>query len=723
MRNMQSGEQLAAEHLERECRWIDLLLHRQVLRTRALRDQAPDRFRGLYIADAQVDELLAEADDTPTAEKVALLTGEINAQREANDACLVESPHLPLALLRKRFGLSRREVQILLIALAPELDLRFMTLYAYTQNDVTRKIPTIDLTLKLLCDTREEQWSARTAFSVEAALFSNALVWMVEEPQEKELPRLARSIRIAERVAGFLLGQDAVDPHWPHAFATIEPRDSIDSLVLPEAMKRRLAAAAPLLKDGGTVALLGRPGSGKSQVAAAVCSQLGRKLVVCDLSCAGISIDLAGLLTLLRRECLLQHAGLYFRMDDGSSPEHLRVFSGLVRDLRDQAFPVFLGMAQRSDAPLLPWSVTSLHFELEVPEISVRRSLWQRQLNGSATATDIESELDNLAGKFRFTPGQISEVVTEAHSLARLRSTSPESLKVCDVYQAARAHSSPGLEKLARKSDLPFDWQDLVLPDRVLQQLKEVVNSVRLRSVVHSAWRFDRKVGRHTGISVLFAGLSGTGKTMSASVLARELNLDLYKIDLSSVVSKYIGETEKNLNRIFDEAEYASAILFFDEADALFGKRSEVKDAHDRYSNIEVAFLLQRIEQFSGLAILATNISRNIDAAFVRRLQHIVEFPFPDAVLRERIWRGMFPEEAPVDADVDFEFLARQFEFSGGNIRNAVMGAAFLAAEEGRPIAMQYLTRAIGRELQKMGKLPSKADFREHFASISSISG
>jgi SpoVK/Ycf46/Vps4 family AAA+-type ATPase len=296
-------------------------------------------------------------------------------------------------------------------------------------------------------------------------------------------------------------------------------------------------------------------------------------------------------------------------------------------------------------------------------------------------------------------------------------------MQPADIYQAARAHSSPGLEKLAHKSELPFDWHDLVLPDRVLQQLKEVANSVRLRSVVHSAWRFDRKVGKHSGISVLFSGSSGTGKTMSASVLARELNLDLYKIDLSTVVSKYIGDTEKNLNRIFDEAEYSSAILFFDEADALFGKRSEVKDAHDRYSNIEVAFLLQRVEQFSGLAILATNISRNIDPAFIRRMHHIVEFPFPDVVHRERIWRGMFPQEAPMQADVDFPFLARQFELSGGNIRNVVLGAAFLAAEERQPIAMQHLARATGREFQKMGRLPSRADFREHFESISSISG
>jgi SpoVK/Ycf46/Vps4 family AAA+-type ATPase len=215
--------------------------------------------------------------------------------------------------------------------------------------------------------------------------------------------------------------------------------------------------------------------------------------------------------------------------------------------------------------------------------------------------------------------------------------------------------------------------------------------------------------------------VSGTGKTMAASVMARELQLDLYKIDLSTVVSKYIGETEKNLSRIFDEADYSSAILFFDEADALFGKRSEVKDAHDRYANLEVAFLLQKIEQFSGLAVLGTNISRNIDAAFVRRMQHIVEFPFPDAEHRERIWRGMFPREAPVAEDVDFTFMARQFDLSGGNIRNVVTSAAFLAAEQSMPIAMKHLVHATGREYQKLGKLPSRTDFGDHFNVLSAM--
>jgi len=216
----------------------------------------------------------------------------------------------------------------------------------------------------------------------------------------------------------------------------------------------------------------------------------------------------------------------------------------------------------------------------------------------------------------------------------------------------------------------------------------------------------------------MFSGVSGTGKTMAASIVARELALDLYKVDLAGIVSKYIGETEKNLDKVFNEARNASEILFFDEADAIFGKRSEVKDAHDRYANIEVAYLLQKMEEFPGLAILATNFGRNLDTAFQRRLQHVVEFPFPEIADREAIWRGMFPAAAPRDENIDFGFLARQFELSGGNIRNAVLAAAYLAAAESRPIAMDHLIQATGREYQKMGKLPSRGDFREHYDSI-----
>jgi SpoVK/Ycf46/Vps4 family AAA+-type ATPase len=260
---------------------------------------------------------------------------------------------------------------------------------------------------------------------------------------------------------------------------------------------------------------------------------------------------------------------------------------------------------------------------------------------------------------------------------------------------------------------LPLDRQD---------QLRRLANWVRYRHRVHEEWGFGRKLSRGKGLNVLFTGPSGTGKTMAAEVLAGDLGLDLYQIDLSSVVSKYIGETERNLAVIFDEAEDSQAILFFDEADSLFGKRTEVKDAHDRYANIEVNFLLQRVEQYEGVVILASNLQRNLDEAFLRRMFDVVEFPFPDGALRERMWQSHLSGDADRDADIDLPFLGSQFKLTGGNIKNIVLDAAFRAAADGSAIGMKHLMLGTKTELQKQGKLPTKADFDRYYDLIMAAS-
>ena len=709
----------AVEYLGHECRWLELLLQRQVLRLRKIAADDPDNFRGLYIADAEVDALLANSDDPEAAGQISLLENQIQAIQQENSRLRHDAPHLPLEQLKARFGLSELECRIFLVAVAAELDLRYQTLYAYVQNDVTRKLPTVDLALKLLCSRREEQWAARKLFSEDAPLFRHALVQFADERQDRDLPLPSRSLKVPRRVTDFLLGEDALAAELASSCCRIQPRHGIEQLDLCPELKTQLQRALPSFKQGGVALLRGREGSGRCRTAQAVCHELGLKLVVCDLNRTPANQE--KLAALLGRECLLSGSGLYLKLPGFTTPELEKHSFNLMSELEDGRFPIFIASEKETDSRVTLRTTPQFRFSLEVPELSVRRKLWKRELNGSALGTHMEAELSVLAGKFRFTPGQIRDVVSEARNLALLRDAGHYDVDPADVYSAARIRCNTGLQKLAHKVELLFQWNDLVLPGRVLRQLREVVNSVRLRHIVHAQWRFDLRVGKNSGINVLFSGLSGTGKTMAASVLARELNLELYKIDLSSVVSKYIGETEKNLNRIFDEAEYSSAVLFFDEADALFGKRSEVKDAHDRHANIEVAFLLQRIEQFSGLAILATNISRNMDSAFTRRMQHIVEFPFPDAGYRERIWRGMFPAQAPLAEDVDIPFLARQFDLSGGHIRNVVMGAAFLAAEQQQPISMRHLVQATGREYQKIGKLPSRAEFLGHFDVISTM--
>ena len=289
---------------------------------------------------------------------------------------------------------------------------------------------------------------------------------------------------------------------------------------------------------------------------------------------------------------------------------------------------------------------------------------------------------------------------------------------ISDLYTACRITSNQRLGSMARKITSKYEWGDIVLPKDQMTQLCEITHYVKYRHIVFADWNFDRKLSLGRGLNVLFAGPSGTGKTMAAEIIAKEIGLDVYKIDLSTVISKYIGETEKNLDRIFTEAQNSNSILFFDEADAVFGKRSEIRDSHDRYANIEVAYLLQKMEEYDGIVILATNLRKNLDEAFARRMHFSVEFPLPEEPDRLRIWQNVFPSEAPVSKDLDLQFMAHRFKVTGGNIKNIALGAAFLAAEDGNTIESKHVIRATKREYQKIGRLCTEADFGPYFELV-----
>jgi SpoVK/Ycf46/Vps4 family AAA+-type ATPase len=345
--------------------------------------------------------------------------------------------------------------------------------------------------------------------------------------------------------------------------------------------------------------------------------------------------------------------------------------------------------------------------ELELPDAAVRRACWSDGLT-RAGLTAPPDAVEALGARFRLTPGQIADAVAAVGERVAERAArepgDPPAPETEELFAVARAQSTGGLAALAQKVTPRRRFGDIVLPADRLEQLHDICDTVQRRPVVYDDWGFGDRLSLGKCLNVLFSGPSGTGKTLAAEILACELGLELYKIDLSSVVSKYIGETEKNLGRIFAEAEATSAILFFDEADALFGKRSEVKDAHDRYANVETGYLLQRMEEYDGTVVLATNLARNMDNAFVRRMQFTLEFPLPDESDRLRIWRGIWPPAAPVDPELDLARLAREIELPGGHIRNIALAAAFLAAEEGT-VRMQHVLRATRREYQKLGQV------------------
>jgi hypothetical protein len=426
------------------------------------------------------------------------------------------------------------------------------------------------------------------------------------------------------------------------------------------------------------------------------------------------------MLSLLEREALLCGADLLLEhaeamMPEGSSEAPFAIAMGRMRPL--ERVQIYVTSEQRWNAgnsTACVWRV----FDFPVPSFLNRVRLWQLALGAHGVATEPDVELEALAGRYALTGGAIHRACTDAVRSMEIGETGMRSLSSRDLESAARGQSSHGLRRFAQKVDVRAAWESLVVPRHILRQLRDVCTAERYRQTVYGKWGFDQRLTSGKGLNVLFCGSSGTGKTMAAGIVARELSLDLYRIDLSIVVSKYIGETEKQLSLIFREAKASNAALFFDEADALFGKRSEVKDAHDRYANIEVAYLLQKMEEYDGIVILATNLRRNMDDAFSRRLQHVIEFPFPDAEHRERIWRSILPPAAPVASDIDFGFLGRQFELSGGNIRNVALASAFFAAEEGTPIRMEHCVVATALEMQKTGKLPSRAEFRDYYDLI-----
>lgn len=339
-----------------------------------------------------------------------------------------------------------------------------------------------------------------------------------------------------------------------------------------------------------------------------------------------------------------------------------------------------------------------ISIEVVSPTAAEQRSLWHATLN--TNHADLNGQIDRLVAQFNLNAPSIQAVCADSR----------ETASFSHLWDRCRTQSRPQLDDLAERLDTIATWQDLVLAEPQQQTLKAIVAQVQQRSYVYETWGFGSTSHRGLGITALFAGASGTGKTMAAEVIARELQLDLYRIDLSAIVSKYIGETEKNLRKVFDAAEVGSVVLLFDEADSLFGKRSEVKDSHDRYANLEVSYLLQRMESYRGLAVMTTNLKENIDTAFLRRIRFIVKFQFPDVAQRKEIWQRVFPKNSQ-HTELDFDRLAK-LNVAGGNIRNIALNAAFIAADANAPIQMKHILEAARAEYTKLERTLTDAEVR-----------
>ena len=711
---------------------IDLLIAAQVARARQLYTH-DEQFRGLYISEEEVDTLLKQpiglprwAREQTASGDFAARLGNISQQIKARkQESLRRGIVLRLHNLQQMFGLDQFDIDAVLVCLGVEVDLRYERLYAYLHDDATKKRPSVDLVLNLLAPSIEARLAARSHFSATAPLRRHHLLELGEDPAQPHPPLLARFLKVDGRITQYLLGSDDLDDRI-QSYATLrDPQARFDALLVEDDAKQHIARFIQNgASAGGVIVYLRGPyGVGKRSTAEAICRERGIRLVIVDLERLMSEGDssYAKALRFIQREARLQEAAVYWKGFDTLLQEEKKgLLAAFLSAMEDRPVLTFLAGERVWDPADALRAVSFVRVELRRPTSSERARLWSAALNGGHTV-DADVDLAGLATKFKFTGGQILDAAATAENLTRFRNAETAHVTMRDLSDACRLHSNQKLATLARKVTPKYEWQDIVLPADRLEQLREICNHVKYRDRVYSDWGFDRKLSLGQGLSVLFAGPSGTGKTMAAEIIAGELGLDLYKIDLSTVVSKYIGETEKNLSRIFTEAETSNSILFFDEADALFGKRSEVKDSHDRYANIEIGYLLQRMEEYEGVVILATNFRKNMDEAFVRRLHFTVEFPFPTEEDRRRIWQGVLPSDAPRDIGLDLEFLARRFQVTGGNIRNIALAGAFLAADANGVVGMPHLLRATQREYQKMGKVVSESEFELH--SADAVSG
>ncbi|GAA3812880.1 ATP-binding protein [Sphaerisporangium flaviroseum] len=711
------------QHVLAELARLDLLL-RLRMRERAADDGAHGAWeKGLpedvpaqnARADGRTEDVPAHiaraedgrTEDVPAEEvhkEVERLAGEI---RERSAAGLDQGAFLRLVVLGRLFGLTRFDVDVVVICLAPEIDRRYERLYAHLQDDMAHPAPTVELVLGLLYDDLRVRVAARERFGLGAPLLRHRLVTLADGTSPPGGSLLTRSVRLDPRVVRFLLEDDEPDPFLRPYARLVRPRTPLDRLVFPAGLASRLAGLAGHLDCDLVLHFHGPEGTGKHTAAEALCHAWGADLLAVD---AEPTADLqaeefAALLALADREARLQGAIMYWENADALlAGDRPRKAAPLLAMLTESPWPAFLAGAAAWEPADAPDGLTFASVEFPVPGTAERLPLWRAALDGigqGASGIDLAA----LSGRFRLTGGQIAGAAATARGLAYARTPGAPVVTEDDLEAACRRRSAPGLAALARRVPARHTWDDIVLPGDRMRQLQEIRDRIRHRSTVHETWGFGGKVVGGQGLSVLFAGPPGTGKTMAAGVLAGTLGLDLYKIDLSTMVSKYIGETEKNLARVFEEAEKGEAVLFFDEADALFGKRTQVRDAHDRYANLETSYLLQKMEEHEGVVILATNLGKNMDDAFVRRLHFTVDFPVPDAGDRLRIWTRIWPERAPLDPGLDLERLAGEIDLPGGNIRDIAVAAAFLAAADGGTIAMTHVRRAVSREYQKMGKI------------------
>lgn len=718
------------EYIEEELKRLDLRL---ILYLRSCLDAGAINSNTLALSSAdEIFDLLEGfstfgSDKEQIESRLRQLDMQIAQRLEAGKE---QGSHISIQHLSQLYGLGPFEQYCIIACLAPEVDQKYQKVYGFLQNDMTEKKPTIDMLAKIFQLEEQERNLIRGVFDIQAPL-AGYLMELHNELSDSWVPLITRHLKLDDWAVNYLLDINIPDTQLVQVTEFIMPagkwKDNTPSEKengFPSDLGDKIIRFVDYYRDTGREGVnkvfyfYGPRGVGKTEQVIAICDRLGLPLIMVDVERMLPADGFEELLRRLERQARVSNAAVCLKNIDLLLKEanHQSKQNRLLQMLQSIITLTFIiGHAQWNPTDTSNTS-TFVEVEFPYPNGAERRSCWEQQRREYNLDDDID--LGKFSENFRFTQGQIKTALRLGESSSVWNRAENGRIGREELYNSCYAQSNKKLSTLAAKIKALYTMEMLVLPEEQMEQMQEICNQVKYRSLVYEKWEFEKRLSLGKGLNILFSGPPGSGKTMAAEVIANEIGLEIYKIDVSQVVSKYIGETEKNLEEIFKEAETSNAILFFDEADALFGKRSEVKDAHDRYANVEIAYLLQRMEEYDGIVILATNLNQNIDEAFLRRLHFNVNFPFPDREQRKLIWQGIFPAAAPVDRELDYDFLAEKFVLAGGNIKNIALNAAFYAAHASSSIGIKDIMLAAKREYKKLGKTFLMSDYAPYYQLI-----
>ncbi|MFN3202392.1 MAG: ATP-binding protein [Bradymonadia bacterium] len=627
----------------------------------------------------------------------------------------------PLFDLRRRFELTDDDVKLLIVSLAPTLSVDLSRLYGFAWADFSVKQPTVGFLLELIADDLAGASRLSARVHGDAPLVKGRLIELFDtQAWGSPSPRLHQGVRLPESVVDFICARPPALPRGLGVFCRHERAEDAPDPSTPLALSPGLSArlgqlVARGLSDQGLplrMLLNGPRGTGRRTSLAQWMGRYGWGLMVVDLGALAPpegqtpAVDkLAGHLADIGREALLHRCGLLLRTEDmpGESTAATGVLTAVGQGLGGFTGPLAVS-ATRAPRGLHNQIRHLIELDYHIPETSTQRALWTDAVQRADCRAD-DTLPDQLARRFTAPPGTIYTAVRDAVAQAKQQTRETPRITIDQIALVIRQQVDHALAAVAEPFATTLTWDDVVLPEEVESALMEVKAQARFREKVFDDWGFRRKMSYGRGLSCLFTGPPGTGKTMMAAILAQSLGREIYRVDLSRVVSKWIGETEKNLARVFDEAEKAQVMLLFDEADSLFSSRTEVKGSNDRFANMEINYLLQRMESYDGMSVLTTNFEKSIDEAFKRRIRFRIHFTLPDADERARLWKSMMPEGMQLSDGIKFEALGKKFKIAGGNIKNAVLRAAFFAAEGDGVMTHERLDKAAVLEMREMGRL------------------